>query len=306
MPVSINIPQRRQEADPLDKLATALQIAKTGFGIAADMKTLEEAKRVKGEEQKLRDAQLKKMEREEAEASAADLVNTPLVESVRERAKARGITLPPQLSEKQLKGMGVLDDLFKPPPQKDPLVAQMAKDKYEESKQKKEFEKSPEGRLQKLNSGDKARFDNSMLGLQSIQAMDSALAAGDNTFSIIGDNDYTRNLAMAAEAFGRMQSGGAIQKDEEARFLAMSPTAKDSIEQQRKKLEGMQRLFVDRLRTLGFKPDDIGVPLQEIKYGKAKGDALGKTAGGAAAPKPKTVMQNGHVYTLNPETGEYE
>lgn len=37
------------------------------------------------------------------------------------------------------------------------------------------------------------------------------------------------------------------------------------------------------------------------------GGMLGLTAGAQPAPqKPKTIMQNGHTYTLNPATGEYE
>lgn len=141
-------------------------------------------------------------------------------------------------------------------------------EKVEAARQKREFEMSPQGRLQKLNSGDKARYDNSTLGLQSIQSMDNALVSGDNTFSLVGDNDFTLNLDRAAEAFGRMQSGGAINKDEEARFKRMAPTATDSKAVQRTKLQKMQQLYVDRLKTLGFTPDEAGVPVTEIAYGR--------------------------------------
>lgn len=45
MPVSIQLPGwRKDEEDGLDKLAKALNVAKSGFGIAADMKAIEQAK----------------------------------------------------------------------------------------------------------------------------------------------------------------------------------------------------------------------------------------------------------------------
>jgi hypothetical protein len=73
-------------------------------------------------------------------------------------------------------------------------------------------------------------------GMQAVDGMTKALAAGDNTFSLIGDNDFTRNARVAAEMYGRLQSGGAINKDEEDRFMKMLPGPTDSKEQQQKKL----------------------------------------------------------------------
>lgn len=140
-------------------------------------------------------------------------------------------------------------------------------EKRDAKAEKEKYEKSTEGRLSKLNSGDKARYDNSRMGLQAVQSLDAALVNGNNTFSLVGDNDYTLNLDHAAEAFGRMQSGGAINKDEEARFKRMAPTATDSKAVQKQKLEKMQALFGDRLRTLGFTADEAGVPLKPIAYG---------------------------------------
>ncbi len=49
MPVSVNMPQRQQQDDPLEKLANALNIARQGFGIYTDMKGLEELKRKNAE-----------------------------------------------------------------------------------------------------------------------------------------------------------------------------------------------------------------------------------------------------------------
>lgn len=135
--------------------------------------------------------------------------------------------------------------------------------------------KTVEKRLADLNSGDKARLDNIKLGYPAAGAMDKALNDGDNTFSLVGDNKFTVALDQMAEAFGRMQSGGAINKDEEARFKKMSPTSTDSKEIQAQKLANMQKVFLDRLDTLGFKPEEVGIQKQELSYGK-KSDSTPK------------------------------
>lgn len=84
------------------------------------------------------------------------------------------------------------------------------------------------------------RSDNVDMALKAILGMQDALEAGDNTFSLVGDNDYTSNRARWNEAFGRMQSGGAIQKDEIETFENMAPTVWDSADMQKKKLKWME------------------------------------------------------------------
>ena len=100
------------------------------------------------------------------------------------------------------------------------------------------------------NEADKQRYDNLQMIGRSLPAMLGSLAKGDWTFSPI-DNTYTINRRMAAEAFGRMQSGGAINKDEEARFEKMLPSTIDSPEKQAEKLSILRQTIMDRARTLG-------------------------------------------------------
>lgn len=161
----------------------------------------------------------------------------------------------------------------------------------------------PQDRLKNMSGTDKARFDNALMVARSIDEMGSALDQGDNTFSLIGDNNYTEAQRKAAEAYGRMQSGGAINKDEEKRFLAMLPGTTDSKEMQRKKLISQREEMLSRLKTLGFSPQEAGYAQRDFSYGGGANDV--KTAI-AKNEKPKTVVQNGHTYTLNPQTGEYE
>lgn len=118
---------------------------------------------------------------------------------------------------------------------------------------------SPRGRLEKLNSSDKARFDNALMAIKGLDEMSNALKSGQNTFSVIGDNDYTAAARRASEAFGRMQSGGAINKDEEARFEKALPQVTDSSEMQRKKIQTQRNEMLSRLKTLGFSPEELGL-----------------------------------------------
>ncbi len=151
---------------------------------------------------------------------------------------------------------------------------------------------SPEERIKNLSGTDKARFDNARMAAQALDEMDAALAAGDNTFSLIGDSAYTAAARRATEAYGRMQSGGAINKEEESRFEKTLPRPTDSAEIQRKKLVKQKQEMVSRLKTLGFTPEQADIKTQDYQYGKPQ--------------KPKMVVQDGHTYTLNEQTGEYE
>lgn len=146
-----------------------------------------------------------------------------------------------------------------------------------EEKQRKEAEaKLPENRVKKLNGSDKARFDNALMVLKGIDEMGKALDADENTFSIIGDNNYTSAERRATEAYGRMQSGGAINKDEEERFRKTLPQYTDNKELQRKKLIDQRNEMISRLKTLGFSLDDIkqmsGYEPEEFQYGSSSNE----------------------------------
>jgi len=67
-----------------------------------------------------------------------------------------------------------------------------------------------------------------------------------------------------------MQSGGAINKEEEARFLKMLPGITDSKEMQRQKLTGQRDEMMSRLKTLGFTPQEAGYTPTEFKYGASE------------------------------------
>ena len=82
-----------------------------------------------------------------------------------------------------------------------------------------------------------------------------------------------------------MQSGGAINKDEEKRFIAAGPGMTDSVEIQARKLAKQQQMFEDRAKTLGFTPEEAGGGFK-LSYGtkKPKDSGLPGVQKAVAAP----------------------
>ena len=77
-----------------------------------------------------------------------------------------------------------------------------------------------------LSEGKIQRLDNIRNGLTALAKVEKAMDAGENKFSLIGDNNYTAGARLFNEMLGRMQSGGAIGKDEEKRFSAICSDSK--------------------------------------------------------------------------------
>ena len=176
------------------------------------------------------------------------------------------------------------------------ILAQGRQDTLDLKKSEIAKKNSPEERVKGLSGIDKARYDNALMALKGLDEMGTALDNGQNTFSMIGDNDYTAASRRATEAYGRMQSGGAINKDEEARFEKTLPRITDSKDIQRKKLLTQKDEMISRLKTLGFTPEQVGYEPRSFNYGAPK----------QSSSKPKQIIQNGHTYILNEATGEYE
>lgn len=137
------------------------------------------------------------------------------------------------------------------------VAREMQIERLGKMKSESEAKNSVEGRMTKLGAEGKQRLDNSKMGFQAVNEMATALSAGDNTFSLWGDNDFTASRTRFEEALGRMQSGGAISKDEEIRFKNMAPTFQDNPDMRQKKLLNLQAEMANRMGTLGFKPEDF-------------------------------------------------
>lgn len=136
-------------------------------------------------------------------------------------------------------------------------------EKIAETKQKtapKPFEE----KLANLSTTEKDRFDKVAMGLKAVVDMNDALQSGDWTVSARGNN-YTEARARFKEAIGRLQSGGAINKEEAQSFLALAPNWKDTTELQRNKMIQLLTLMSQRVQTMGFDPEDVLQNMKDIE-----------------------------------------
>ena len=129
--------------------------------------------------------------------------------------------------------------------------------------------KGKSAKAKELNSSDKVRADNLKLLDRSMVDIEDALMKGVNTFSLMGDNEFTLAAKYAAEAFGRMQSGGAINDEESAKFLSLLPTYKDSDKVKKLKIEQAKKLVKERAETLGISTPRME---DEKKLGASEGN----------------------------------
>lgn len=100
-----------------------------------------------------------------------------------------------------------------------------------------------------LGAEEMKRYDSAQMASTAVADMTKAFEKGVNTFSLIGDNEFTEARRRFEEGLGRMQSGGAISKTEEERFMKMVPTAADSKATQELKLRKMKDEMSNRLRA---------------------------------------------------------
>lgn len=112
-----------------------------------------------------------------------------------------------------------------------------------------------EQRLEGLGGEERKRLDSALMGSEAVDAMEKALNQGTNTFSVIGDNDFTMAAGHWEDAIGRMQSGGAINSEEAERFRGWAPTFTDSAEIQQKKIQWMKEEMKSRIENLGFESE---------------------------------------------------
>ena len=124
------------------------------------------------------------------------------------------------------------------------------------------------------SSADIARADNLQGADKALDDMQAALSKmGDNRIfskigemTTIGDTPYEEANRRWSELVGRMQSGGAINKDEEARFKTMAPSIMDSPEMRNQKYEILKQMLSERMtglkqsKALGGAYRDISMP----------------------------------------------
>lgn len=114
---------------------------------------------------------------------------------------------------------------------------------------------NPDSSSKKLNSSQQQQANNAQSGLASLQKIASTLQANPNaaklsalpggslSHALTGTGEYDAAIKNATDVIGRLRSGGAIQKDEETRFLQMLPRAFDDADTVQYKLQSLASLF---------------------------------------------------------------
>jgi hypothetical protein len=118
-----------------------------------------------------------------------------------------------------------------------------------------------------LNSTQQQQSSNAQSGLASLQTIAdtlsknpnatklAALPGGSLTGSLTGTGEYKAAIANATDVIGRLRSGGAIQRDEERRFLALLPQAFDDPQTAQYKLNQVSQLFQKFANPASASPD---------------------------------------------------
>lgn len=230
MPVSINMPGQRQQEQPLDKLMTALNIAKTVYGIHTDSQQLEIARQkaqteasVMADESKKRGLEIDKLQTDKTNSAELNNPNSKLMETVRAAAKAKGLSIPEGTTPAQAKTM--FDDFLKPKKETDPMAEELAQARLDAAKSKAEDLSSNQGKQRGLYE----------MGLKAEKQYQDATQGTDYNPTVSGqiidnsqwapnflknNNAIKAQAAQAAwvEAFLRDASGAAIPPGERAEY----------------------------------------------------------------------------------------
>lgn len=124
-----------------------------------------------------------------------------------------------------------------------------------------------EQKIGKLGAEGRSKVGSIVSGLEAIDKMGTAIEKGYDADYItsetpliggfISDNPFTESQRVLTEVVGRLQSGGAINKDEEKRFYNMGPRAGDSAQTQRRKLANQKEFLRNKLTAFGINEQEL-------------------------------------------------
>jgi hypothetical protein len=127
--------------------------------------------------------------------------------------------------------------------------------------------KDPVKRLAKSNAEVKGKVGGIASALDALDQMEVAIKAGEGPQLInartpfagrfVSDTKFTQNANVLNEVVGRLQSGGAITKDELDSFERMGPRWSDSEEIKRSKLAQQRAFLGNKLAAFGFQPEEL-------------------------------------------------
>lgn len=191
MPVAIIQPNRKEEDDPLEKVANALNIARHGFGIYADMQGLEAAKVQREQEAKIKGLQAGAMEDERAGILSGKDRAVMMKDMVPAKEGERGAFILPS---RQADG-SVLNEYVKryePTKTQDPVARELALGRLEEQRRKAQEAQQPKKNEKEFSK----RFKNINTQVENLKT----LLDDKGTFEVFGDHEKKLQQALDSVA----------------------------------------------------------------------------------------------------------
>lgn len=274
MAVSVNQPQRREEKDPLDTILKGLSIAQGIYGIkeagdkaallkqeAAAKRDNEAFSRATGQAAILK-AGYEASKQEDGSYALKPREGFRDLETQKTQAEIEKLRAETEKARKDQEG-GLASLLKQQNATLNGLHIAEAQRKQDEAARSK----TPEGKLDKLTGEARGKVGSFATALETITDYEDAFAKGqrrsrvnsDTPFvgSFISDTDVDTLTRKLSDDIGRMRSGGAINSDEEKRFLGMLPRPGDEDKVAATKLIQLRNEFDTRLRAYGLTPEEL-------------------------------------------------
>lgn len=277
-------PREPEKDNPLDVIAKGLDIATRIYGLKVETDKLAQAKEMATQEMQLkRDLQesgrpKREFEQLESQVKSAELRGqgfSPATIFQKGYVPAKGtdkdsIELPTLGLNPQSGLLEALPQKYKKAANESELAQSIAaltiQQKQGDIAQQKR-QQTLEGKYEKLGSEAKSKLGYAIsvdTGLDAIaKALDSGIMPpriNANTPMIgqfVSDDPFTIAARQAAENYGRYQSGGAISKEEEEKFLQALPRAGDSPKIRAQKIQQLKNEMNTKARSQGFDFDQL-------------------------------------------------
>lgn len=167
------------------------------------------------------------------------------------------------------------------------------------------------GKLEKLGTEGRGKVGSLASGFQALDSIEKSLTAGykpeyfDANTPLIGglisDTPLTEAQRTLSEVVGRLQSGGAINKEEEARFMAMGPRPGDNAESMKRKIQQQKDFLKNKLSAYGLKEEELegaGFALRAPEVKPVKGGAVNSAMAADPISKAKQMSREQKIQLL--------
>lgn len=163
--------------------------------------------------------------------------------------------------------------------------------------------KTAKDKLGSLGAEARNKIGSMVSGLQALNRVSKAIDDGyepeyiDTKTPILGnfvsDNPFTENQRVLSEVVGRLQSGGAIQKEELNTFNSMGPRPGDDPNTIRRKLKNQREFLQNKLTSFGLTAEELPEAGFDYTPYQMKGPSLSPSQG-------SSILEANKAYASDP------